>query len=469
MKYFVLSILMIMISSNLLSQDEKIHWKIILPDDFQKTLIELNKNQDKIESLKVIEKYFKVDYDYYVDTSRVYYDTNGRITKIHFDDNEIYFNRQFINKYGQDFRHSNVLWRIMSYYMEYNAVGLISSLKVYFYDTELGENILDYEYEISYNNDSNIEMVIVNDSISEIGKIELVYKNGKLIKENSYLGKKLIYNIQYHYIVDSRKNDEIVKVTKTNNGKTLSEKLYNSGEEVLRIKIDGSFKVESYKIPLVSKYDFKDRESEYLSLYRKKRILSERYPNPETSVDCYIRRFDNNDNLLSAHEQYFNPYSIYGMGTKWIYNKDGLLKKRVYDKKDGGIEEIIQEYYYKYSKNKPIDKVSFSLVFILKDTISTDTLITTIYTDNNHRNYFLLSDKQIKAIDSLYILDSGYKIERFKIEVPTMSYASNNNLISGSMKKLFLRASRYSLMQIHNLIIVGKNNERIVIPPIMLK
>ena len=64
---------------------------------------------------------------------------------------------------------------------------------------------------------------------------------------------------------------------------------------------------------------------------------------------------------------------------------------------------------------------------------------------------------------------AGIKIERFKIEVPTMSYASNNNLISGSMKKLFLRASRYSLMQIHNLIIVGKNNERIVIPPIMLK
>ncbi|MCF8296540.1 MAG: hypothetical protein K9J13_03260 [Saprospiraceae bacterium] len=346
MRYFLLILLSIILSKNSFSQEsyaeEKIHWKIILPEDFQKTIIELNKDKELIKSIKVTEQYFKVDYSDYVDTSRVYFDTNGRISKIHLNDKRLTFYRRYVDSKGQYYRtYDYIMGQVPSFTISYNNIGLLSNLKVYLYNKSLNKNIFDYEYIISYKNDSNISKVIVKDSIKEIGKIELVYKDKKLIKENSFLGKKLLYNIQYHYILDSRKNDEIIKVTKTINGKTLCEKLYNSGEEILKIQKDGSDIQKLYKIPIGHKVDYKTSGYNYLSINSFKRILSELYPNPETNLSCYYSSFNNNDNLLSSYELYFNANPIYASGIKWIYTKDGLLKRKCTIKK---MEEVKKLY-----------------------------------------------------------------------------------------------------------------------------
>jgi hypothetical protein len=117
---------------------------------------------------------------------------------------------------------------------------------------------------------------------------------------------------------------------------------------------------------------------------------------------------------------------------------------------------------------------NFTLGFIIKDSLTTDTTFNVVSLDNNEIKYCILTPQQIYNLDSIFIVEPSYRIKSFNITAVfcggSAETNSQNNSID-SLKKKYLQRVRDGCSQtfITKMSIVNNENKIVIIDAIKIK
>jgi hypothetical protein len=116
----------------------------------------------------------------------------------------------------------------------------------------------------------------------------------------------------------------------------------------------------------------------------------------------------------------------------------------------------------------------FTLGFIIKDSLTTDTAFKVVFLDNKEIKYCILTPRQVYNIDSIFIVEPSFRIKSFNINAVfcggSAETIKQTNSID-SLKRIYLQRVRTGCSQtfITKMSIVNAENKTIIIDAIKIE